>query len=123
MEGDFKFKVPFKTTFGWTITVTFDKDVTSLNVYDGHNEACNGKVCTFKDKGHNKKQRKDKNLELTYRVSYSSSPAPKVVGLCFKRRNRNGGKLRTATTPTSGILYMYFKLSIFTDYSHLYIKI
>ena len=114
-SGVLNFKVP-ETTSGWTITVTFDKNVTGLHVWNGENEICIGKACTFKNKSWNKNQYKDYTLNLGYGISYLSSPVPQVVELSFNSHNICGDSVAstttttTTTTPattTSGIIYIH----------------
>ena len=70
-NGKLKIKVPVNTTNGWNMEIKFDKDVTGLEIKQGKSEACNGKVCTFVNKGWNKAQDKDAILYLRYDVSYT----------------------------------------------------
>merc|ERR1712129_640192 len=44
----------------WKIEVTFDSDVSDLQVWNGKKVKCKGKTCTFKNKKFNKKQKKKK---------------------------------------------------------------
>jgi hypothetical protein len=47
-DGTFNFNAPTSTATGWTIVVTFDKAITTLNAWQGVVSGClGGTVCTF----------------------------------------------------------------------------
>jgi hypothetical protein len=94
-NGKFSFIVP-ETTNKWKIEVTFDRDVSDLQVWNGKKVKCKGKTCTFKNKKWNKKQKKGDQLELGYQLGFDSLPAPEVTSLKF-----NGVELCSEGEPTT----------------------
>lgn len=68
-NGEFSIEVP-EDTKGWEVTVTFDRPVKKLRVWNGRKVKCDGNVCTFKNKGWNKKQNAGTILKLGYQVKF-----------------------------------------------------
>ena len=95
-NGKFSFIVPKTAKKKWKIEVTFDTDVSDLQVWNGKKVKCKGNTCSFKNKKFNKKQKKGDLLELGYQIGFDSLPAPEVTSLKF-----NGIEVCSEGEPTT----------------------
>ena len=96
-SATFFFEVP-EDTNGWEIEVTFDKDVSNLQVYNAKKAKCKGNVCTFKNRKWNKAQDKGDVLSLGYQTTFDSAPAPAVTSLKFNDHELCAGEDDGSTT-------------------------
>ena len=100
-NGKFSFIIPKTAKKKWKIEVTFDSDVSDLQVWNGKKVKCKGKVCTFKNKKWNKKQNKGDQLDLGYQIGFDSLLAPEVISLKFNGIELCSDKEPTTTTTTT----------------------
>ena len=79
---------------GWSITVTFDKSVTSFSVNNGHNEQIqNGNQCKFTDAGWNEEKDQGQKLSFQFNLGFASAPSPLITQLTLKDDDWSNAKV------------------------------
>ena len=72
----------FATTIyflGWTVTLTFDQDVSGINAWNGRKAKCDGNVCTFKFPQHKKKFKKGEAVNLGFGLNFPQTTSPPEI--------------------------------------------
>jgi len=86
ITGAFSIVVP-EDTSKWEMTVTFDKKVSRLEAYEGKQEKCTGKVCTFTNEHWNGRQKAGDTLTLNFQ---GHGRFPTIVSFAFNGKTCYG---------------------------------
>ena len=83
----------------WKVTLTFSSPVSNLQVWDGLNIECTGKVCMFENQGYNEEQSAGTQLKIDFSMDFVSE-LPDLVGLTVNDVDVCTGESGGPTTTT-----------------------